>query len=459
SVLVAISRERFEALAKRRPQVMNVLAREIANRLIASRPAAVKAPPVPRVIALVAIDDAVPVAGLAGEVHAQLARSHRVARLDIAQPEAFQPEALQQAEEHNDRVLLVAGPDAECRFLCLRQSDRALLVASNPEPVAVDGLQGLSDVLLTGAPPSEAQVVRWSSLTNCRRVYHLGPDPNRWRAALRPLIARLAQQSLAVVLAGGGARALAHLGVLQALEDAGLEVDRLAGTSVGALIAALYATGLSAAEVDGRVFEELVQRNPFGDLHISRVSLSAGHRGKAMLRRSFGDTPLEALRRELVVVSTDLYERRPVYHRRGSTATAVAASICLPGLFPPQRLDGRVLVDGSLTDNCPTMAFADVFEGPVLAVRIGAASSAPHTQDLPSLGETLLRVMQMGDHPDEINAAWQPPTVTVTPDTRGLGLLEFHQIDHAREAGWRAGRAAVAALANLGDQSLGAIQR
>ena len=96
-----------------------------------------------------------------------------------------------------------------------------------------------------------------------------------------------------------------------------------------------------------------------------------------------------------------------------------------PGLFPPQRLDGRVLVDGSLTDNCPTAAFAGVFEGPVLAVRVSAASSPPPGPDLPSLGETLVRVMEMGEGPDQERAEW------------------------AREAGLHAGRAAVAALYEL----------
>jgi predicted acylesterase/phospholipase RssA len=226
-------------------------------------------------------------------------------------------------------------------------------------------------------------------------------------------------------------------------------VDRLAGTSTGAFIAALYATGLSAAEVERRAFEELVQRQPFGGLRLSRVSLSAGDRRMAMVRRCFGETPIEALSRELVVVSTDLYERKPVYHRRGATSDAVAASMCLPGLFPPQRLDGRVLVDGSLTDNCPTAAFAGVFEGPVLAVRVSAASSPPPGPELPSFGETLVRVMEMGEGPDQEQAEWVVPTVTVTPDTSGVGLLEFHQIERAREAGLHAGRAAVAALYEL----------
>jgi predicted acylesterase/phospholipase RssA len=169
-----------------------------------------------------------------------------------------------------------------------------------------------------------------------------------------------------------------------------------------------------------------------------------------MLERCFGDTYLEEMERELVVVSTDLYEKSPVYHRRGRTAEVVGASICLPVLFPPQLLNGRVLVDGALSDNCPITAFTKVAEGPVVAVRIGNASSGSHRERVPSLGETLMRVMQMGDRRVSDDAAANMATITVTPDTRGVGLLEFHQINAARDAGLRAGEAAVVALQEQG---------
>lgn len=154
--------------------------------------------------------------------------------------------------------------------------------------------------------------------------------------------------------------------------------------------------------------------------------------------------------RELVVVSTDLYEKTAVCHRRGRTAEVVGASMCLPVFFPPQVLNGRVLVDGALSDNCPITAFTKVAEGPVVAVRTGSGSSGSHRERVPSLGETLMRVMLMGDRYVSDDAAANMATVTVTPDTRGVGLLEFHQIDPAREAGLRAGEAAVVALRERG---------
>jgi predicted acylesterase/phospholipase RssA len=113
-------------------------------------------------------------------------------------------------------------------------------------------------------------------------------------------------------------------------------------------------------------------------------------------------------------------------------------------------LDGRFLVDGALSDNCPIAPFTRVAEGPVVAVRTGSGSSGSHRERASSLGETLMRVMQMGDRPVSHDAAPNMATITVTPDTRGIGLLEFHQIDAARDAGLRAGEAAVVALRERG---------
>ncbi len=201
--------------------------------------------------------------------------------------------------------------------------------------------------------------------------------------------------------------------------------------------------------MDDRVFDEFVRRRPFGDIRPSLTSLAKGERGRAMLRRCFGDSRIEELPRELVVVSSDLYRRVPVYHERGSTVEAVGASLCVPVLFTPWRLGDQVLVDGSLTDNCPVTPLSAHAEGPVVAVRLETLSSVPPEGETPALGEMLLRVMQMGDRRPEDDATDQA-TVTVVPDTEGIGLLEFHQIDHARDAGRHAGEAAVAALRECG---------
>ncbi len=442
STLVKVSRQRFTELTSSDPAVMAAMARGVAFRLQNSRPLLPTTSPAPKVIAVIALTVGAPVDAVAGSLAASLS-----ARLRVTTMAEARPQELQRAEAGHDRVLLVAGVDGSWAASCRRQADRVVLVSDDPMPSGASHPEAPCDVVLTGAAPTSAQILRWHDEVGCRRVYHAGTDRRGWPERLRELHARLAGQSVGLVLAGGGARSLAHIGVLHAFEDAGITVDRVAGSSMGALVAALYATGATADEVDDRVFDEFVRRRPFGDFRPSLTSLAKGERGNAMLRRCFGDSRLEELARELVVVSTDLYERVPVYYRRGSTAEVVGASMCVPVLFPPRRIGDRTLVDGTLTDNCPVGPLCEHPEGPVVAVHFENAASRAD-DDPPSLGETLLLVMQMGDRRAEGNPS--KATVTVVPDTTGIGLLEFHQIDHAREAGREAGEAAVAALRQSG---------
>jgi predicted acylesterase/phospholipase RssA len=124
--------------------------------------------------------------------------------------------------------------------------------------------------------------------------------------------------------------------------------------------------------------------------------------------------------------------------------------LSVPGLYPPARLGDQLHVDGGVLDNLPVAPLTEYEEGPVVAVNIAAAgsSSSSGPPRMPSLGETLLRTMLMAGT-STLDEARRQAAVLVTPDTRGIGLLEFHQMDRAREAGQVAGRAAAEALADV----------
>ncbi|MGB8963801.1 MAG: patatin-like phospholipase family protein [Pseudonocardiaceae bacterium] len=104
---------------------------------------------------------------------------------------------------------------------------------------------------------------RWHDTVSPRWAYLVGSDPTTWADGVRPLARRIAGRSVGVVLGGGRARAFAHIGVVEELESAGIVVDRVAGTSAGAIIGACYAAGLDADRIDALCFEEFVRRNPF----------------------------------------------------------------------------------------------------------------------------------------------------------------------------------------------------
>jgi NTE family protein len=143
---------------------------------------------------------------------------------------------------------------------------------------------------------------------------------------------------------------------------------------------------------------------------------------------------------------------RTVTHRRGAVRHALRASLSLPVLLPPVRLDDTIHVDGGILDNLPVTAL-DSDEGPTLAVNISTGGSLRrdgHAPRIPGLPDTLLRSMLMGNAAAMADAR-ADATITVTPDTRGIGLFEFHQIDRAIEAGRAAGAAAVDALSRWND--------
>jgi EmrB/QacA subfamily drug resistance transporter len=350
-------------------QHLPTLARGLASRLQQVEPPR-KPATAAGVIAVIGAGADAPV----DEVSRALVR-HLGTWLDAADPGRVDAEQLERAEQRHQRVLLTApytGPHDPWRDFCLRACDRVVLVSAEPMPSQLDHprLQGADLVL-----PREAARSAWVAAAAPRSVHAYDGS-----ASLRPLAARLAQRSLGLVLGGGGARAFAHLGVLEELEAAGIEVGRIAGASVGAAIAALHAAGRDAAAVDAHVYEYFVRTNPLGDWTLPTRSLVRGRATLNGLERTFGDLAIEELPKEFRCVSVDLLKRTRVVHDRGRVATAVAASLRLPGLYPPLLLDGRLHVDGGVLDNLPVTTLTAQPEGPVVAVSIsfgGGGGTAP----------------------------------------------------------------------------------
>jgi predicted acylesterase/phospholipase RssA/CRP-like cAMP-binding protein len=446
SLLRRITPAQFDALIRRDTASLRTLTRSLAEQLQQHRGGEAATTRLPSVVAVVGIGDGAPVRLSAELMEEALARSLRVLLTDD-----ITAEQLHIAEPDHDRILLVStDAHSSWQSFCIRQADRVVVVAASdsepPESLAKVG-PGCY-VLLVGPPASPAALVRWHDALQPRFV-HQAVDRSL-PGVVAGIAARLAGRSIGVALAGGGARAFSAIGVVEELENAGFTIDRIAGCSVGAVVAALFATGRDATAVDAACYDEFVRRNPFNDYRISSVSLVRGRKTEAAIARHLADTLFEELPRELTLVSTDLIHRELVVHRRGPVALAVRASLSLPGLYPPVRIGDSLHVDGGVLDNLPVGPLTDFEEGPVVAVNIAAASGGSSTGEprMPSLGETLLRTMLMAGT-SNLDEARRRAAVVVTPDTRGIGLLEFHQMDRARDAGRVAGRAAVEALGEV----------
>lgn len=177
---------------------------------------------------------------------------------------------------------------------------------------------------------------------------------------------------VALVLGSGGARGLAHIGVIEALLARGYEISGLAGSSMGALVGAMYASGhLEAYKAwafshDKRVVFSLV------DFAYGQAGLIKGDRVIAALREMVGDVRIEDLPIPYLAVTTDIQAQREFWLTHGSLFDAVRASIAIPGVFTPVTLNGRELVDGGLLNPLPVAATRYAQADLVVAVDVNA---------------------------------------------------------------------------------------
>jgi NTE family protein len=276
-----------------------------------------------------------------------------------------------------------------------------------------------------------------------------------------------------LALGSGSARGWAHVGVIRALEQAGIRPDLVCGTSIGALVGAAYAAGeLEHLEqwLLGLGFKDVIA---FMDVSLSS-GLIKGERLMDFLRHNFVDRPLEELAMPFAAVATSLRTGAEVWLRHGSTLDAVRASIALPGLFAPALREGLVLVDGGLVNPVPVSLARAMGADVVIAVDLGSdilgRHLRPHPPVEPPAGEVgeWIRKLQgnlgafiSAHSPDEpkmpsmldvlttsINImqvriarsrmAGEPPDLVVAPRLANFGLLDFHRAREAIEEGKRA---------------------
>ncbi|MBN1483251.1 MAG: patatin-like phospholipase family protein [Chloroflexia bacterium] len=202
---------------------------------------------------------------------------------------------------------------------------------------------------------------------------------------------------LGLALGGGGARGLAHIGVLQALEEAEIPIGCLSGTSMGGLIAAGYAAGHSAAQLE----QEALRMTSFGELlqlldwSIPKDGLLGGSNVEGYLKQLLGEgLAFSDLRIPLALSAVDLRTGEAVALQEGSVVQAVRATIALPGVFEPAEMGERRLVDGGVLNNVPADLVRELGAEVVVAVDVSLDihdDAAWEKVDLPPLLRTLWR--------------------------------------------------------------------
>lgn len=300
--------------------------------------------------------------------------------------------------------------------------------------------------------------------------------------AFFPLLASAAPPErlrVGLVLGGGGARGAAHLGVLEALEAQRIPVDCIAGTSMGALFAGAWASGLSPAAMrqalDAVDWRDMFLDNPeYGEMayrnrQIARLYLPgseggfdergvryqggvvAGQKIKLFLNRLVGTArQIESLPMPLSIVATDIGDGRRVVFRDGSLSSAMRASMSVPGLLAPVELDGRKLVDGGLVDNLPVAEVRERCQvDVVIAVDVGSPLlKSEEVGSLLTVSAQMIAILTQ-QNVERSLASLRPSDILIRPELGDITAVDFPRHAEAAERGRAAAQAAAGQLAAL----------
>lgn len=182
---------------------------------------------------------------------------------------------------------------------------------------------------------------------------------------------------VALALGSGGARGYAHIGVVQALEERGFEIAGVAGSSMGALVGGIWAAGRLEAFTDWALGLRRADVVRMLDVSFKAPGAMRAERILARVHELVGHERIENLPVPFTAVATDLLSRREVWLQRGPVATAIRASIALPGIFTPVMLNGRLLADGGLTNPVPVTPMAALDADLTIAVSAGGEREGP----------------------------------------------------------------------------------
>ena len=192
--------------------------------------------------------------------------------------------------------------------------------------------------------------------------------------------------SVALVLGAGGARGLAHIGVIEAIEARGLRIAAIAGSSMGALVGGIYASGQLPAYRDWALALTRTEVFRLLDFGIGRPGLFTGDRLMGELQEIVGAHMIESLPIPFTAVATDLRAQREVWLTGGPLFDAIRASMAIPLVFTPVKLGGRELVDGGLLNPVPIAAMRQALADVVIAVDVNARAANAHGHESRHVG-------------------------------------------------------------------------
>ena len=373
-------------------------------------------------------------------------------------------------EDAHDYVLYIAESDEPgWASLCARQVDRVFVVGDAdraphppfPPPQVEDEAHPLTDLILL-RPAHMGRPTR-------TRAWLEAFKPGRWFHAVEGLFddtARIARvvtgSAVGVVLSGGGARAYAHIGALRALREAGMPIDFIGGSSMGAVIAAGPGLGWSDEELDERIRKAFVVSDPLSDIAFPIIAMTHARKVQRLMQDAYGDVAIEDMPLPFFAVSTNLTSGKVEVHREGMLRHALRASISIPGVMPPVVMNGQVLVDGAVLRNFPSEVMRRLTYGPVVGVDVSQTRGvdAKALEDPPSwwrwiasgawkkgppIVSILMRAATLTTEA-ELKQARADTDLLILPRPEGVDIRDWKAYDPAVASGYAAAQAALTTL-------------
>lgn len=439
---LAIAKREWDAFTARHPGALLAITKTLISRLRAAQ--SEQGPKrFDRSLAIIPHDPQIDGEEFARKLTASLGAHHAVACVtkDLAAGRSL--DWFREIELGNTIVVYLAeaGPTPWTQ-LCLRQADLLLLLARGDQKVSdFDALRFDStpeaiwpmDFALLWEPGATIKgTAAWLALHDFKMHHHIRND-----ADIERLARLMTGKAIGLVLAGGGARGVAHYGVIWALRDHGVPIDIVGGTSIGSIVAGMVAGEWQRDKMLYCYQDTFSGRSPLTDFTIPTVALLSGRRLGQWLEKWFGGTEIEDLPLSFFCLSTNLTLGGPAVHDSGSLATWIRASISIPGVLPPLIDDGSIYVDGGVINNMPVDIMREIGRGPVIAVDIHSdtpftASKEPKSKRFgflkappgPSIFQLLWRVATINAAATYGSARFQP-NVLLKPNIGSIGLLDW----------------------------------
>ena len=353
---------------------------------------------------------------------------------------------------------------------CIRQADRILLIASargSHEYNAVEHYifgrardttnARIELIILHDDSVSHPKnTARWLNKRIVMRHHHI----QRYRVQHYERIVRfLTDNAVGLVLGGGGARGCAHIGVIQALQEANIPIDMIGGTSAGSGIGALLAMRRDVITMRYHIKEGFLEKKPFKQFSLPIYAIMDRFVVDQISKNWFGDVQIEDLWINFFCISTNLTDADVVLHTRGPVWKATRASSSLPGIFAPVIENHQVLVDGGVLENIPVEKMKRMCNGPVILSNVTPKKDLTVDFDydhfpgplmtlwswinplmdaikVPSIIDIITRVSGLNST-KQVQREEQLSDLIINPPLEKFGLLAFSEMDHIIDLGYQ----------------------